>query len=132
MFLPFHSNNNVKRNNETQTARYGGALIGQMAYRLFELSKPGKARKDLPQISQITRIKAAYIRAIYANIDHAHHIVDVGTKAPNQSNFKRRKVWALRATMMVLSDINKAPTAGGMIKPSGARIPAARGIMTIL
>ena len=34
--------------------------------------------------------------------------------------------------MTVLSDINNAPTAGGMMNPIGARIPAASGMATIL
>ena len=48
------------------------------------------------------------------------------------SRFVRFNVWALIATIMVLSDMRNAPNAGGIINPQGARIPAARGIMTML
>jgi hypothetical protein len=43
-----------------------------------------------------------------------------------------RNIWALMATMTVLMDIGKAPTAGGMMKPIGARTPATSGMATIL
>ena len=41
-------------------------------------------------------------------------------------------VIALIATTIVLSDIKTAPTAGFKMIPIGARIPAAKGIVTIL
>jgi hypothetical protein len=35
--------------------------------------------------------------------------------------------WAFMATITVLNDINKAPTAGESTKPRGYKTPAARG-----
>jgi hypothetical protein len=40
--------------------------------------------------------------------------------------------WALIATMIVLRDINSAPTAGVSRIPIGARMPAAKGKATTL
>ena len=47
--------------------------------------------------------------------------------APQAAIVCPRSSWALTATMMVLSDISKAPTAGESRMPSGARTPAASG-----
>lgn len=44
----------------------------------------------------------------------------------------RRSNWAFNATIMVLADMNTAPTAGGMSNPHGTRIPAAIGTITML
>ena len=43
-----------------------------------------------------------------------------------------RKNWALMATITVLSDIKRAPTAGESRKPKGASTPAASGSATTL
>ena len=48
------------------------------------------------------------------------------------SRFVRINVWAFTATIIVLTDINTAPKAGGIMKPKGAKIPAANGIMMML
>jgi len=45
---------------------------------------------------------------------------------------KRRKSWALMATITVLRDMRSAPTAGDRTTPTGARTPAARGKATML
>ena len=45
----------------------------------------------------------------------------------NYAKLVRLINWALIATMIVLSDINTAPTAGESKMPKGARTPAARG-----
>ena len=47
-------------------------------------------------------------------------------------SFARRSSCALTATMMVLSDISTAPTAGDSTTPHGASTPAASGIATML
>ena len=43
-----------------------------------------------------------------------------------------RRSWALIATMIVLSDISTAPTAGERTTPHGASTPAARGMAMML
>lgn len=49
-----------------------------------------------------------------------------------RSNFTRRSSCALIATMMVLTDISTAPTAGASTSPKGANTPAASGMAAML
>ncbi len=58
--------------------------------------------------------------------DPVGKLADVGG---DQAGARRapRSNWALMATMMVLNDINNAPTAGEMMIFQGASTPAARG-----
>ena len=65
-----------------------------------------------------------WISVFYATRGRPHRYASPG--------FRSRSKRALTATMTVDSDMTSAPTAGGRMMPTGARTPAARGIVTAL
>ena len=68
-------------------------------------------------------------RPYKAKLNQLYAVAGRGCCAAAGSSRKRsrRNVWALPATIIVLSDIKTAPTAGGSTKPNGANAPAAIG-----
>ncbi len=68
-------------------------------------------------------------RPYKANLNHLYAVAGRGCCAAAGSSRKRRRrnVCAFTATIIVLSDINTAPIAGGSTKPNGANAPAAIG-----
>ena len=58
--------------------------------------------------------------------------VSAAPSVPASHSLARRSSCALIATMIVLSDMSTAPTAGERTIPHGARTPAASGMATML
>jgi hypothetical protein len=102
-------------------------------------------RSSISRTRRITRIVLLFFSASIAKVPGSYRVIfrraiwliggisrmlDRGAQFTVRS--VRFSVWALMATMIVLKDMKNAPRAGGIMKPNGAKMPAARGIITIL